>query len=577
MSKSKFALGILVSLLSLCLEVSIQAQPRETKPETATISGLVTLKGEPARGVTVMLQVQRGGPNKPPLSRTDENGRFTFTGVAVGSYSISALAPGYFSPSDSGMGRGGQTINVAEGEKIDNISLDIRRGGVIAGRVTDSQGRPVVEETVNLSRLDNNGRPQNYYFPTMQYDMTRTDDRGAYRIFGAPEGRYLVSVGREQRPGSVSLTSGRALYPRAYYPGASDESTAKVIEVSEGSEVTDVDITLSEPLRTCEISGRVIDAATGQPIAGVEIVVGSLSPDGRPTGGWAGNGARSSSNGEFRMIGVLPGRYSLSIRPDVRYSPAGRPDVNAGEGFISDPVVVTVDDDTQGVEIKARQGASISGVAVIEGTNDPKILSRLSQVNLYVSVRPRRPDTAQFMTGVSSRVYSDGSFHARGLQAGKAFISLPGSLNAVGFVVARIEHNGAAIRDGIDVEAGQQLTGVRLVLNYGAHKIRGELKIVGGALPTGLRFRVIARTVDSQMPQGTLIADVDARGQFVIENAPSGEYELRASPAYTPNTGQLDMQTMRLIALFTVRVVVAGADPQPVVLALDLSRKEGNQ
>src|SRR5262245_53045904 len=208
MSKSKFTSGILVSLLSLCLEVSIQAQPRETKPEMATNPGNVTLKGEPARGVTVLLQLQRAGSNNPPRSRTDENGRFRFTGVSAGSYSISALAPGYFSPGDNNFGRGGQTINVAEGEKIENISLDIRRGGVVAGTVTDSQGRPVVEETVNLSRLDREGRAQNYYFSNLNYDMSRTDDRGAYRIFGVPEGHYLVSVGREQEPGSVSLTSG---------------------------------------------------------------------------------------------------------------------------------------------------------------------------------------------------------------------------------------------------------------------------------------------------------------------------------------------------------------------------------
>src|SRR5262245_65639038 len=112
MSKLKFTLGILVSLFSLSLEVSIQAQPRETKPETATVSGLVTLKGEPARGVTVLLMEQRANVNNSPRAKSDENGRFRFTGVAAGRYSIAALAPGYVSMGDGYMGRWGQTLNL---------------------------------------------------------------------------------------------------------------------------------------------------------------------------------------------------------------------------------------------------------------------------------------------------------------------------------------------------------------------------------------------------------------------------------------------------------------------------------
>src|SRR5215475_13323240 len=306
MPKSWFTLGILVSLFSLCLEVSIGAQSRETKPETATISGLVTLKGEPARGITVLLQEQRANANNTPRAKTDENGRFRFTGVAAGRYSISAIAPGYFSPGDSELGRVGQALNVAEGEKIENISLELRRGGVIAGSITDSQGRPAVEEMVNLSKLSTDGKPQNYRFYTLYSEMYRTDDRGAYRIFGVPEGRYLVSVGQEQRAGSVGITSYRVFYPRAYYPGVDSETEAKVVEVSEGSEAIDVNIKLPEPKQTCEISGQVVDADTGQPVAGIQVVIGSLTPDGRLSGGWTGNGAPSGANGEFRLTGVFP-------------------------------------------------------------------------------------------------------------------------------------------------------------------------------------------------------------------------------------------------------------------------------
>src|SRR5262245_25425242 len=206
MIKSWFTLGILVSLFPLCLEVSILAQPRETKPETATVSGLVTLKGEPARGVTVLLMEQYSNTANSPRAKSDENGRFRFNGVAAGRYSITALAPGYTSPGDGDMGRWGQTLNVTEGEKIENINIDIKRGGVIAGSVTDSRGRPVVEEMINLDLLDNNGKPQGNRYYTLNREMYLTDDRGVYRIFGLPEGRYLVSVGQDQRSGSARIS-----------------------------------------------------------------------------------------------------------------------------------------------------------------------------------------------------------------------------------------------------------------------------------------------------------------------------------------------------------------------------------
>jgi hypothetical protein len=44
MLKPWFALGVFVSRFSICLEVLFEARPGETKPESATVSGLITLK-----------------------------------------------------------------------------------------------------------------------------------------------------------------------------------------------------------------------------------------------------------------------------------------------------------------------------------------------------------------------------------------------------------------------------------------------------------------------------------------------------------------------------------------------------
>src|SRR5262245_20602830 len=118
MQKLNFALCILVLYFTFH---SIQAQPFETRTGTATVSGRVTLKGEPARGVEVILQnIQniRPSPNAP-RAKADENGRFSFIGVAAGSYSISAVAPGYVSADETGIW-GGRLLSVADGAKIED-------------------------------------------------------------------------------------------------------------------------------------------------------------------------------------------------------------------------------------------------------------------------------------------------------------------------------------------------------------------------------------------------------------------------------------------------------------------------
>ena len=214
MQKLSLALCILVLP---CAFHSAQAQAAASKAGTATVSGRVTLIGEPARGVMVILQTQNQGPSNAPRARTDESGRFHFTGLPAGKYSVSALAPGYVSPDvDRVFDVRGKTLNLAEGEKVENIDLEIKRGGVIAGRVADSQGRPVIEERVNLSKLDATYRPRGVFNYSQNFDMYQTDDRGLYRIYGLPEGRYLISVGYAERNSSATIISRGEFYPRVF-------------------------------------------------------------------------------------------------------------------------------------------------------------------------------------------------------------------------------------------------------------------------------------------------------------------------------------------------------------------------
>jgi hypothetical protein len=142
-----------------------------------------------------------------------------------------------------------------------------------------------------------------------------------------------------------------------------------------------------------------------------------------------------------------------------------------------------------------------------------------------------------------------------------------------GLRVGRIELNGAPAPGGIELDPGEQVTGVRVILIYGTLTLSGSVKIIGGAFPAGQRFYVSARKVDQQMPISQS-AEVDALGKFVIDYLTPGEYEISVYPTFNPNNERLDPQLTRPFSAFKERVVVAGGNQQPVTLVIDLSRKE---
>ncbi len=577
---SAWKLSACLTILLLHQSIAAQTPAKPAPVGTATVTGRVTVKGEPARGVTVFLQSQPG-PGAPPPSggsasgwpsaKTDEAGRFRFTSVVAGRHTIMAAAPGYVSADDSQFGPRGKMLNVADGENVENVNIALQRGGVITGRITNSQGQPVVEERVTLSKLDRAGKPQEgFSFGGGSFEMYLTDDRGIYRIYGLPAGRYLASVGYVRREGSVSVGVGRIFYPRTYHSDvadATDESQAKVLEVADGSESTGVDIRVAEPKKTYDVYGRVVNADTGQPVAGLEIWRGSIYPSGG-MGGSGSSGERSGPNGEFHLTGVLPGRYGIFVRRS--------PDSD----FYSEPTECEVGDgDLQGIEVKVHQGSTISGVVVVEGTSDPAVLARLKLIQLSYNVSGSNTAGPIMMPrGGGGNVNADGSFRIRGVQPGKVRISMVPMGDLQGLRLSRIELNGAPVdRDGIVVVAGEQVTGVRVVFSYGTLVLRGEVKIAGGALPPGQRLVILAKRSDQPAQNPMSSAEVDARWQFAIEYLSPGEYELTLSPIFLPDRERLDPQVAQAIRSFSQRVVVSGANQSPVTVLVDLNRKEGDK
>src|SRR5262245_32809967 len=276
----KLSLLNLFSVLSILLlaavdQASAQAQQRDNRPRTASIGGRVSLGGAPAANALVMVVEvdprSRGEwPSESAVQsqqrafikvRTDGDGRYRVPGLTEGAYMIRALSKAYVRPADSSNFETFRSITLDEGESRDNVDIALVRGGVITGRVTDVEGRPFIGGYLQLSPLDENGRPKEGFDSDREL-RGYADDRGVYRIYGLPAGRYILSAGDREGYSFASFASRK--YIQTFYPNATDRSQAKIIEVKEGAEVTGIDIQLVVGKNTYEAMGRVVDAETGQ-------------------------------------------------------------------------------------------------------------------------------------------------------------------------------------------------------------------------------------------------------------------------------------------------------------------------
>ncbi len=476
MSKLLCIAFVLTALPALSFDSAAQSTTSSASKDarttgTAIISGRVTVEGKAAAGVTVAAATSDYGPERKVFGQsvTDADGHFRLTNIPAGRMTVQALAEAFVLAQGTSSEESGKTITVAEGETIENPEFTLARGGVVTGRVTQSNGQPVIGEHVSIALVDEAGKKvPSFYFNPFLFD---TDDRGVYRVYGLRAGRYLISGG--QTKGTISMGRGGRFFPQTFHPGVTDEAKATIVGVTAGGEATGVDITLDPPKRTYVATGRILNAETGKPVPDVKYAYGTYNASEKIIGAFGFNNTATNAKGEFRIEGLLPDQYAA-----FAFNTGG--DSGALADSYSDSAIFEITDATvTDLEIKLHRGATISGGAVLENPNDKAALAQLSKLQLHAS-NPN-PEISAFRFQ-SDSINADGSFLLKGLRPGKTRITLGGYPPVKGFSLVRVERNGAEQPDGIDVGAGEQINGVRLVLAYGSGAVRGQVEIKSGAL-----------------------------------------------------------------------------------------------
>lgn len=558
MSKTSRALALLTFTLALsvvCLAQSAQPQPT---PKDASVSGRVTISGKPAAGITITASTSASFIDTRTVAKTttDEEGNYRLTGLPAGAVKILPVARSLAVGPDAKTRELGQSVNIAAGDSITKVDFALVRGAVVTGRITDPEGNPVITERVSVVRKDaTDDGPQMSFMGT----RNRTDDRGIYRIYGLSPGNYKVSVGQAAgSPGVSVMGMGTSKYVKTFYPNVQDESKATILELKEGEEISNIDITPGKPASGFSVSGRVVDADSGQPVPSAYIAYSPVKDGDLKMEGMNFTGSQTDATGKFRLDGVKPGRYAA-------YTMAAGMESTT----YSDPVPFEMSEgDVSGLEIKVHRGATINGVAVIENNFDPAFAATLKAVVLFAYVAPKGVNAPSYASG---KINPDGTFQLAGLAPGKAKFNVQGfPTPPKGLSLVRTELEGLDQPEGIEVTSGAQIKGVRLIFAYGTGIVRGDIKIEGGTLPEGTNLRLILRSPAGDNRKFTRWVDIDSRSHFLADNLPAGNYELFLQ-AVTK-----DQKPAPLFEPVVRPIAVANGLEVQATLVINLARKAGD-
>ena len=214
-------------------ELRHQSRDIQMPPELTITGRVVAPDRSPVQGATL----DAISYNHESLSRgqatSDGNGQFTIRGLSDADFSITTRAEGY------GLSR---TNRVAAGSQ--NIEIELLELGGVMGRAVDAEtGKPLSDFRVDVRVISANST---HIGKSMAFADVRNSTTGEFHAKGLNPGNYVAQISAE----------GYA------------ESRSEQFRVLQGMTVPDITVQVT---RGGKITGRVVNAYTGDPVAGVVI------------------------------------------------------------------------------------------------------------------------------------------------------------------------------------------------------------------------------------------------------------------------------------------------------------------
>ncbi len=474
-----------------------------------------------------------------------------------------------------------QLVDLTEGG-IEDVEIRLSKGAVIAGRVINDLGEPVVGARVVVYAIRFDGTERK--LEAVQRGPADSDDLGAFRVGGLSAGSYLLSVvALAAPPAGTTVTDGRYAdltgptrrigLGRTFYPSSATSAGAVPIELGPGEERLDVDVALT-PYRPATLS------------------IG-LSSNPNP----ALNGATTPA--EARRLAVDPAVVRSVPQLSVALAAGDNPDVESrGTGVIGfsgldpNPQPMTVAIDPGNWVAIARRG--------IDGAIAHLTLGPGEGQSAALAVRPASLFSGHVVFAGSSRHPSpsavglellgagpDAGVSPQLLAPGAPFVvkpdgsfSIAGVLGSVELVVSApagwaVSQMTGADRDLLGTattfEGGEVISDARVVLTDQIAEISGSVVDRDARPASGCTIAIFPSDPRGAFSRYRMqLAQADRTGRFVLRELPAGSYTVAATSDDMTNwtaSGNLD----RLRALGT-SVTLAEREKTSLTLACGGSR-----
>lgn len=533
---------------------------RLAAPAAGIIIGAVTAgdTGRPLRRVRISL-ADTSQDVVVAIATTDLQGRFTFGSLPAGTFTLKAAKAGFlevvYGQKRPGSGRAGTPIQLAAGQKIDDITLQMPRGGVISGVVTDEAGDPADGVPMRAFRfvLRNGVRE------ATQAGTATTDDRGHYRIAALPPGEYIVSAAprdelvqaaamreavnrRVQEAVRANPAEGKAMaerlattgptpempqdaYVPVFFPGTTQTTAAApvTLDVSEERLGTDLQLQLVPIAR---VSGTVVSRAGRLP-AGTSVW---LVDQGAIPGAVTHRFGRVEPDGQFSFADVAPGQYSLTSSAVVQFRPAAASssDEPRPASPVSTALWASTDLSANGQPISELvlsldRDVPVSGKVVFDAPG----ASRISQLRVMASaVGPFPGEVPLAVTAVDA----DGDFTIPGVVPGRYRIELRSSLPGGAAIKSSVFDGRDTLDFPLEVKPGEPVENGVITVVPRLAEITGRVQNASGQPATGHTVIVFAADTQFWTPQSRRIQGVRPAtdGRFTLKGLPAGEYRLVA-------------------------------------------------
>jgi hypothetical protein len=503
------------------------------------------LTGPAANAATsnpLMIQeIAEGSGTRQTSMNTDSGGRFTFRNLASGQYMLKVQKEGYLSAVPTATGgfssMATASVTVTAGAAPYDVRLQLLRGVVFSGRVSDARGQPVPNASVIAYQLGyRDGRET-----LIQVSSRRTDDRGEYRFFGQAPGKYYLaaSTGAVVPGPPMGNLRGPASCCKTFYPSASDTQSAVLLDLTEGDESTGRNIDI-RAFETFKISGRVINAVpapNAQPVTPSFVLVpNSYQLD-------ADNNYYSnvsvSPDGLFELQGVPAGSYELvaTVPGLAGRSYPGRVRVDVGSR------------DVEGVTVSISPGREVRMRILVDGqvAVGSGMRLQLRSKESFLSVGLAGPS----ITGDASGTY--------------VFADVPDSVYSI--VPSGIPANSyvSDIRAGANsvYDSGLVLLGggspgtIDVLVSSGAQSVRGVVRSAEGGPVASANVVLAPPPSRRQNSQLYRTFRTNADGEFTLNNIPPGDYKLFAWQSL-PNTAHMNAAFMAKYESLGRAITLAG-------------------